>query len=114
MVKRRDDGEDHRACGVRAQHILKVDAIEGRVAHGEDELAALLQADVGSALDESVGNSRRDLREAAGGARDHHHALHDVRTAGDRGPDVGVEQVFSFLGCVRSERSGNFRRLRNV
>ena len=41
IVKRRDDGKDHRAGKLRPQHVFKMDAIERRVAHGEDELVAL-------------------------------------------------------------------------
>jgi len=46
VIERRDDREYHRSRGLRAQHVLKMDAVEGRVANRQDELAPFLQADV--------------------------------------------------------------------
>jgi hypothetical protein len=99
---------------ITAPHVFKMDAVEGCVAHGKDKLAALLQADVRRAFNERAGNPCGDLRQAPGGAGYHHHASHGVRTAGDRGADVGVQQVFRLRGGVPRQGSRNFGGLRNL
>ena len=66
IVERRDDGKDHRAGKLRPQHIFQMDTIERRVAHGENEPVALLQANVRRALDKRVGNPGR---QSAPGSR---------------------------------------------
>ena len=50
IVERRDDVEDHGSGQLGAQHIFQMDAVERGVTHGQDQLAALLQANVGGAL----------------------------------------------------------------
>src|SRR5947207_11519394 len=68
-----DDGEDVGAGLLGAQHVLEVNAAERRVADGQNQSAAFLQAYVCGALDQRGGNTIRDLGKARRAARDHDH-----------------------------------------
>ena len=50
----REDGGPGVGCDL---HVAQVDAVEGGLAHAEDEAAVLLKADVGGALDQVGGHS---------------------------------------------------------
>src|SRR5208337_169912 len=114
VIERRNDGKDHRACGLGTQHVLEVNPIKGSVAYCQHNLVTFLQANVGGALDERLRNALRDLRQAARGAGDHHHAIHGIRTTGDAGTDVRVQQVDGLRHGLTGQGRGDFRGPRNI
>src|SRR5208283_2012935 len=74
-----------------------VDEVEGRLAHAEDEWAALLQADVGGALDELDRHAVGDPRQRSHTAWQDNHGVGLVGTACYVGADVGVVLLADFL-----------------
>jgi hypothetical protein len=92
VVEGGDERKDGRARLCDRGHVADVDEVERRLADAEDEAAALLQADVGSALDEVARNAVGDARKRSHGARKDEHRVQWVRTAGDGGADVFVRE----------------------
>src|SRR5207245_3269716 len=84
VVEGGDGGRDHHAHPGQLQHVLEVDLAEGRLAHGEDEPAALLEDHVRGAVNEVVRVAVGDGRQRFHAAWDHHHAQGHERPAGER------------------------------
>ena len=81
---------DDRAGERRPAHVLEVNERVGRFAEREDERSALLQADVGGALEEIAGNAVGDRAERSGAARNDGHPRDRIGPGRDRGADVLV------------------------
>jgi hypothetical protein len=90
VVQGWDDREDGGSCIRGELHIAQVDAVEGGLAHAEDEGAILFEADVGSALDEIGGESTGDARQGTHGTGQDDHGCGGVAAAGNVGGDVGL------------------------
>ena len=97
IIKSRRGGHDERAGVVKAQHVFDVDAVERRFAKAEDELAALLEANVGGAREQIVADAGSDRAERASGAGDDDHGVHGSAAGGDGCADVFVGQAFEFF-----------------
>lgn len=96
VVERGDDGED-RGSGVGCElHVAQMDAIERCLANTEDERTALLEGDVGGAMDEVGGEAIGDCCESSHGAGKDDHGGSRVAAAGDAGSDVGVGVLVNF------------------
>ena len=95
------DGKDG-CAGVGCQlHVAKVDAVEWGFANTEEEGATLFEADVGSAVDEIVGEAVGDVCQSAHGAGKDDHGGGGVAAAGDVGTDVGVGVLTKlWAGCA--------------
>ena len=90
------DGKDG-CAGVGCQlHVAKVDAVEWGFANTEEEGATLFEADVGSAVDEIVGEAVGDVCQSAHGAGKDDHGGGGVAAAGDVGPYVGFGVLMDF------------------
>ena len=74
VVEGRRRREDRRAEVGEREHVPQVDAGERRLPHGEDERAALLERDVGSAADQVVRVAGGDRGERLRAARGDDHA----------------------------------------
>lgn len=83
-------------------HVAKVNAVEGSLAHAEDERSALLEADVGGALDEICSKAVGDGGEGSHGAGKDDHAGGGIASAGDTGADIGFA-VLAELFAGRAE-----------
>src|SRR5215469_16706946 len=65
VVESRNHGKDGRS-GVGGEcHVAKVNFVEGRLAHAEDERATLLEADICGAFDEILSEAVGDSGESA-------------------------------------------------
>ena len=111
MVKGRNDRINQGARSLEAQHILEVDATQWRVPDGEDQFAALLQADVRRSLDKCGGYSVGDLSQASRCARDDDHPVHRIRPAGNAGSDIRIEKVDGLPGGLPQEPRGDLGAL---
>ena len=60
VIEPRARRNDMRAGPCESQHVFQMDSVVGRLARDEDELAALLQANVGGAVNEICAASGRD------------------------------------------------------
>ena len=103
VVEGGHDREDGGAGVRRELHVAQVDAVEGGLAHAEDEAAALLEADIGGSLDEVRGEAVGDAGERAHGAWQNDHAVGGIAAAGDGGADVGFGVLMDFgvwAGCA--------------
>ena len=99
---RKDDGS--RVGG--QLHVAEVDAVEWGFADAEDEGAVFFEADVGSAVDEVVGEAVGDVCESAHGTGEDDHGGGGVAAAGDVGSDVGFGVVVEFGGGGAEEFFG--------
>lgn len=93
IVERRDGGEDGGSGVGRELHVAQVDSIKRSFADAEDEWTALLEADVGCALNEIRGQAVGDGCERSHGAGKDDHAIGGVAAAGDVCTDVVVGKV---------------------
>ncbi len=98
VVEGRHDGEDGRASLGGELHVAQVNAIEGRLAHAEDERTALLEAYVGRALDEVRRHSVGNASQSSHGAGKNNHGVGGIATAGDVGCDVGFRVMKNLAG----------------
>src|SRR6267142_6334575 len=78
VIKRRHRGHDDGSGGLRAHHVLQVNAAERRVSNAEDELAALLEHHVGGARDQVIARAVGDRRKAAHRTWDDNHGVEHV------------------------------------
>jgi len=90
VVEGGDDGEDGGAGFGGYCHVADVDEVQGGFADAQDERAAFLEADVGGALDEVLGEAVSDAAKGPHGARQDDHAVGGVGAAGDGGAYVLV------------------------
>ncbi len=90
VVEGGDDGEDGSSGFGYGDHVAEVDEVEGGLADAEDEAAALLEADVGGALDEVLGEAVGDAAEGAHGTGEDDHGVEGAGAGGDGGTDVVV------------------------
>jgi len=98
LIEGRNAGEDGGAGLGGQRHVAQVNAIEGRLAHAEDEGAAFLERDVGGAGDERVGQAERDGRERAHGTWENNHSIGWMAAAGNGRADIGVGVLDYFRG----------------
>jgi hypothetical protein len=101
VVEGGHDGEDGGPGFVGEQQVAQMDAVEGRLAHAEDEAAALLEADVGGAFDEVGGHAIGDAGQRPHGAGQHDHSIAGSASAGNAGADVGLRVLNDFVGGGR-------------
>src|SRR5262245_47446675 len=102
-VEARRRGQDQRARVGELQHVLQRDAGIGRLPRNDDELAALLEADLGGALDEVRRRAGRDAADRAGGAWADHHAVVAVGAAGDRRLELADVVITDALRILAQE-----------
>src|ERR1700674_372184 len=95
IVKSGNRRHDHGAGLLSAQHVFQMDAVERRVAHAEDELAAFLEHDVGGACDEIIAGPIGDCAQCPHGAWNHEHGIDGVTPRSDRCTDVFVRKHFN-------------------
>ena len=96
VVEGGDYGEDG-GSGVGGElHVAKVDAVQRGLSDTEEQGTALLEADVGGALDEVRGETVGDGGESPHGAGQDDHGIGEVTAAGDVGCDVGVCVLLQF------------------
>ena len=106
VVQGGDGGEDGGA-GIRGEaHIAEVDAIEGRFADAEQEWSALLEANIGSPMDEVGGEAVGDGRERSHGTGKDDHSIAGAAATGDAGADVGVGVLRDFSGALSKKLQG--------
>ena len=109
------DGVDRGAGFGGEGHVAEVDEVEGGFADAEDERAALLEGDVGGAVDEGLGEAMGDGGEGSHGAGEDEHGVGGVGARGDVGADVFVGVLLD-LGRIflwkRVPRSFSTRLLR--
>jgi len=103
-------GHDGGAGVVDAEHVFKVNAVEGSFAQAEHKGAALFQANVSGAGKQVVGDTGGDGGEGAGGAGDYDHGVNGGAAGGDGGADVLVGQVLDFFCGHAGEERGEFFR----
>lgn len=97
VVESGHHGKD-RGAGVGGQaHIADVNLVERRLAYAEDERALLLEADVGSALDQIVREPIGNAAQCSDRARKHDHRVRRVGSAGDVRTDVVTRLLLRFL-----------------
>ena len=77
-------------------HVADVDFIERTFADAEHERPLLLEADIGSPLDQLRGDSVGDAGQSAHAAGDEHHSVGGIRTAGDICADIRVGLLMNF------------------
>lgn len=98
IVEGRDNGEDDGAGVGGKLHVAQVDAVERGLADAEQEGAALLEADVGGALDEVGGEAVGDSSESAHGAGQDDHGIGRVAAAGNVRADVSFGMLLNLRG----------------
>jgi hypothetical protein len=84
MIEGGAGGNDHRAIVRKDLLVLQVQGAHGRFPWDDDELAPLLQAHVRGPRQQAVPDAVGDLSQGAHGTGNHHHALVEIRTAGNR------------------------------
>lgn len=103
VVERGNGGKDG-GSGISGEgHVAKVDTIEGRLADAEQEWAALLEADIGGAMDKVGGEAVSDSGEGSHGAGQDDHSIARAAAAGDAGADVGFNVLGDFGGGCAEE-----------
>src|SRR6185437_6224899 len=100
------DGEDGGSGVGGERHVAQMNFVEGRFAHAEHERAALLEGDVGGALDEVLGETVCYARERAHAAGQDDHAAGGIASAGDAGGDVSFGELMDFGGGLAEELFG--------
>ncbi len=90
VVEGRHRRHDRHAHARELEHVLEMHLGERRLAHHQDEPAALLDHHVGGAVHQVLAVAVGDAGERAHGARDHHHALGLERAGGDRRAHVAL------------------------
>jgi hypothetical protein len=109
VVERGHGRHDNRTRIVHAQHILQMDAVQGRLTQAEDKGATLLQADVSSACEQVGGRAAGNGAERSGGTRDDGHSVHRSAAGRDSGADVFIGEKFDlFRGRTGEERGNSF------
>ena len=103
VVEGWDDGVDGRAGFGGRGHVADVDEVQRGFADTEDEWAAFLEADIGGALDEVLGDAVSDAGEGSHGAGQDDHAVAWIRAAGDGCAYVLVGQLHDFCGASAEE-----------
>ena len=103
VVEGGDEGEDGGSCFGGGGHVADMDEVEGGLADAEDEGAVFLEANVGGALDEVLGEAVTDAGEGAHGAGQHDHAVAGVGTAGDGSADVFVGELRDLGGALAEQ-----------
>lgn len=103
VIESRNHREDGRSRVRGQSHVADMDFVEGRLAKAEDEGAALLEADVGGALDEVAGEAVRDSGEGAHAAGYDDHAGGGIAAAGDGGSYVVFGVLRDFRGGVAEQ-----------
>lgn len=98
VVEAGHGGQDDGAGAGDGDHVLQADQVEGRFARREDELAALLEVDVGRAGDEVGRHATGDRGERAHTTGDDRHARSAERAAGDPGREVPLVPVVESFG----------------
>ena len=83
-----------------------MDAVEWSLADAEDEGTIFLEADVGGAVDEVLGEAVCDGREGAHGAGKDDHRVGGIAAAGDVGCDVSFGVLLEFGGGSAQEFFG--------
>ena len=89
-VERGRGGEDDSASLGEGGHITQMDKRIGGLAHDEDQAAALLEHDIGSALDKALRHAGGDASHAAHGGGDDEHGIPACRATGQRRPHIIV------------------------
>ena len=100
VVEGGDDGEDRCAGFSDCGHVANVDEVEGSFADAEDEWTALLERDVGGALDEIGGETMRDAGKRAHGAGKNNHREDRAGAAGDGRADIFMREELDFFRGV--------------
>ena len=103
IVESGDRRKDRCACIGGELHVAQMNPVEGSLTHAEDERSALLEADIGGAVDEIGCQTVRDRGEGSHGAGKNDHGMGRVASAGDAGSDVRVD-VLVKLGAWRAEK----------
>lgn len=101
VVECGDGGEDCGSCFCCQLHVAEMDAIEGGLAHAENERATLLEADVRGAMDEVAGEAIGDGSKGSHGAGEDDHGGCGIASTGDAGPDICIGVLTELLaGCA--------------
>ena len=87
-------------------HVANVNEVEGGFADAEDERAALLEADIGGALDKVGGKAVRDAGESAHRTGKNDHRGDGAGTAGDGCADIFMREVLDFFRRVAEKVFG--------
>jgi len=106
IVEGGDDGEDRGAGFSDRGHVANVNEVEGSFADAEDEWTALLERDVGGALDEVGGEAMGDAGERAHGAGKNNHREDRAGAAGDGCADIFMREELDFFGGVAEKFFG--------
>lgn len=106
VVEGGDDGEDGGAGFGDSGHIANVNQVKGCFADAEDERAALLERDVGGALDEVGGDAVRDAGERAHGAGKNDHRGDRAGATGDGCADIFMRELLNFFRGVAEQFFG--------
>ena len=84
------------------QHVVEVNRRQRRLARHQHQRAALLQHDVGGALDQVVGQAVRDRGQRAHAARAHGHRIGGIGAGSDRCQPV-LAREHGELAVARAE-----------
>ncbi len=99
MIEAWRSRQDHRAQIRQLEHVFQVDARIGGLARHQDQLAALLEGDVGGTLDQVVAGPGGNRRQGAGGTGHHHHGGRRTRARSRRRHPVLLGEHADLPSC---------------